>query len=147
MSSIVRSMDTVEGGVDLGSLGVRADDQCLGAVAIDVVGTGLSVILDNEYRGVLPELRVRQLVDQTSDGEVVVGDHGFGGGGAGGGAPGVVRGQPHELHGGHPAGVLEVLESLGVGIHPGLVGDRQVVPRVCQVGLGGRLGAVAATGV
>jgi hypothetical protein len=41
-------------------LRVRADHQGLGTVGVDVIRSGLGVVLDDEDRGVLPELRMRE---------------------------------------------------------------------------------------
>jgi 7,8-dihydropterin-6-yl-methyl-4-(beta-D-ribofuranosyl)aminobenzene 5'-phosphate synthase len=61
----------------LAVLGPGADDLDRGAVAVDVVGAVLAVVLEDEDGGVLPVLAVRDRVDDLTRGEVVVGDPGL----------------------------------------------------------------------
>ena len=71
-------------------LGVGADHERFGAVRVDVVRTGLRVVLDDEDRGGLPVLRVRDEVDEPADRQVIVGDYGLRGGRPRCGAAGVI---------------------------------------------------------
>ena len=81
-------------GVDhLAVLGPGADDLDRGAVAVDVVGAVLAVVLDDEDGGVLPVLAVRDRVDDLAQGEIVVGHPGLGVGRP----AGVVAGEPDHV--------------------------------------------------
>ena len=77
---------------------------------IDVVGAVLRVVLDDEDRGLRPELRVRHGLDDLAEGEVVVGDLCSRGGPAGAGAAGVVVWQPDDLQARHFALLLEAAQ-------------------------------------
>ena len=71
--------------VDRPAPGVRADDLGERAMAVDVVETGLRVVLDDEDRRLGPEPAPRDRLDDPAEGQVVVGDRG-----AGVGRPGLV---------------------------------------------------------
>lgn len=120
-------------------LGVGADDERLGAVRVDVVGAGLGVVLDHEDRGGGPVRAGGHGLHEPAHRQVVVGDHGLGGGRPGLGALGVVAGQPDELHRRQGPGGL-VLGELPLPLpDPGLVGGVEGVAGIGEVGAGRQL--------
>ncbi len=90
-------------------------------MGVDVVRAVLGVVFDDEDGGLGPELGLADGFDDAPEGEVVVGDHGAGGAFAGGGAVGVVVGQPHDLQSRHVALALESLEFADESVGASLV--------------------------
>ena len=97
---VVRAIDGFAAGVGADDLGDRA-------VAVDVVEAGLRVVFDDEDARLRPELAVADGFDDAAEGEVVIGDCGFGRLHAGARAGGVVVGQQHD------AEVLELARLFG----------------------------------
>ena len=87
--------------------GVFADHQGDAAVRVYVIAAVLGIVFKDEEGGRVPEGRVGDGFDRAADGEVVIGDRGFGRGSAGTGAGGVVVGQPQQDEVGH--GVFALL--------------------------------------
>src|SRR5579875_1247458 len=111
----------VVGVYDLAVLGPGADDLDRRAVAVDVVGAVLTVVLGDEDGGVLPVLAVRDRVDDVTGGEVVVGHPGL----RVGRPAGVVAGEPDHVEAGRTV-LLEVLLPDFVAVD---VRDREVERR------------------
>ena len=76
--------------VDRAAFAPRADDEADGAVSVDVVGAVLGVVLDDEDGHLIPETAVAGGFDDAAEAEVVAGDAGVRGEGAGLGAGSVV---------------------------------------------------------
>ncbi len=80
------SADHVDGGVEgvfdegmrLRERGIFADDQRDAAMGVDVVGTVLRVVFENENGGIVPVRAVGDGVDDAANGKVVVGNGGCG---------------------------------------------------------------------
>src|SRR6185437_17075087 len=68
---------------------------------VDVIAAVLRVIFEEEDGGVIPVRRVRDGFDEAANGEVIVGDGGFGRGAAGPGAGGVIVGEAQGDVAGH----------------------------------------------
>ncbi len=79
-------------------------------MGIDVVGPVLGVVLDDEYRGLRPELRTADRFDHPPQGEIVFRQVGRSGRLAGAGSSGVVVGKPQDLKPWHLTGGLEAMQ-------------------------------------
>ena len=82
--------------IDRPAPGVRADDLGERAMAVDVVETGLGVVLDHEDRRLGPELAARDRLHDPAQRQVVIGDRGAWGRQVWPGPRGVVVRQEHD---------------------------------------------------
>ena len=120
----------VEGADDLVAFGPGADDEQDGAMAIDVVPAVLRVVFVDEHGGGGPELAAADGLDDAAEGEVVVGEHGAGGGVILRDAVGVVVGEMERDEVGHRALLLVFMERGDEVIGADLIGDVEVPGRL-----------------
>src|SRR5581483_11623656 len=124
---------------------IFADDERDAAVRIDVVGAVLSVVFENQNSGVVPIGAVRNGLDDTAYGEIVIGDRGRRGRQALAepGSMVVGKAQLDELRHGVIAGLAggeESLEFVEKFIHAKLIGIGDFKVRIKRVEVAAKLG-------
>lgn len=130
----------VEGRVNGGAADVGTGDEGDGAVAVDVVNPVLGVVFDDEDGHFLPEAGLGEGFDDTAEGEVIVGDHAIGRGGAGGGAVGMVRGELEDGEIGEGAVFFESGKVFQEEVRADDIGDGSAVARIVRGDEGGHVG-------
>ena len=127
----------VKGRIEVLPLVVRTDRHVNGPVAVDVVGAGLRVVLDDEDAGFLPLRALRDGLDHSAEREVVVGHHGAWRGVLGIESLGVVAREAHDHQVGNLVGLAELLIFLDEDVRAVLVALKEgpVVIFVVDVGL------------
>src|SRR5271166_1687974 len=94
---------------------ILADDEGDGAMSVDVVGTVLSIVFENEDRGVIPVRAVRHGVDHAAESQVIVSYVRGWTGTVGTRASGMVIGQV-EQHEGWQLVILAFMRLAGVNV-------------------------------